>query len=263
MNIEENEEYPKGWKTTCTRYVGIIDIMGFKNLVSRNSHNKVYLMMKSVSESLFYSQTGFGYDLDENDEPIQIVHVMTYSDSIMIFSKDNSKSCADAFIGCISFLSQQLFEEEIPHKGAVANGKMTIDYNSSIFFGQPLIDAFVLQDELQFYGIIAHSSAEFKKEFDTDENVLEYNCPFKGGKGIHKTILPGCFILKDPLADEAIDRLIKSVKKLRINTSGSLRKYIDNTIDYINYAKEELKEYLESNFNTDIGNEQNDIDLPF
>jgi hypothetical protein len=33
---------------------------------------------------------------------------------------------------------------------------MTLDYEKSIFFGQPLVDAFLLQDELKFYGIVVH-----------------------------------------------------------------------------------------------------------
>lgn len=42
----------KKWQVTCNRFVGMIDMMGFKSLISRNSHEKVYKMMLKVSEAM-------------------------------------------------------------------------------------------------------------------------------------------------------------------------------------------------------------------
>lgn len=210
--------------------------MGFKDLVARNDHETVYQMMKKVSHAMRVNQSVFAVDSESENFDINII-MMTYSDSIMIYSRDDSESSQENFIASISALSEDLFKDGIPHKGGVAFGKMTLDFENSIFFGQPLIDAYLLQEELNLYGIVAHPTAEFENEFYEDETVIEYNCPFKTGYAKHYTILPGTFFA-DPFTIEEFEILYKSVSALRINTSGGLRKYIDNTLSYLTYSKD-------------------------
>lgn len=263
MSEKESKMIPKEWTVTCNRFVGMIDIMGFKDLVSRNSHEKVYKMMLKVSEAMTNTQFWYGTDFDKNDNPLEKVIFMTYSDSIIVYSQNNSAECADMFIGCMSGLSEELFKNGVPHKGSVAFGKMTVDFDNAIFFGQPLIDAYLIQDELQFYGTVAHSTAEFNKNFKNDDNVIEYNCPFKTGTANHLTITPGSFITKDPIDIKEIEKLTKSIQKLKINTSGGLRNYIDNTLKYIEYSK---NYWLERNRKDEIEREKikiDDNDFPF
>jgi hypothetical protein len=38
------------WKITNERFVAYIDIMGFKDLVMRSTHEEVYKMMKLINE---------------------------------------------------------------------------------------------------------------------------------------------------------------------------------------------------------------------
>jgi len=263
MSEIEETRIPNGWQVTCKRFVGMIDIMGFKDLVSRNSHEKIYKMMLKVSEAMTNTQFSYGIGYDSDDKPIEKVIFMTYSDSIIVYSQKNTPDCADMFIGCMSGLAEELFKNGIPHKGSVSFGKMTVDFENAIFFGQPLIDAYLIQDELQFYGIVAHSTAEFNKDFRDDENVIEYNCQFKTGIAKHLTILPGNFITKDPLDLKDISKLINWILKLKINTSGGLRKYIDNTLKYIKYSKEYwLKQNRLENINRSKA-ESNGNNLPF
>jgi hypothetical protein len=223
------------WEITSERFVGFIDIMGFKDMVARNSNDTIYKMMRKVSDALRASQSVFGVDYDTDDEngfDINII-MMTYSDSIMIYSRDTSESSLENFLGAIGSLTEDLFKDEIPHKGAVARGIMTIDFEHSIFFGQPLIDAYLLSEELSFYGIVAHASIQYTTDFMTDISVCEYNCPFKNGTAKHFTVLPATFF-SDPYEEERFNELIESISRLSIKTSGALRKYIDNTVAYYN-----------------------------
>ncbi|MEN9910116.1 MAG: hypothetical protein RLZZ540_3275 [Bacteroidota bacterium] len=249
------------WKITTNRFVGIMDIMGFKDLVARNDHETVYEMMKKVSYAMRVNQSVFSVDSESENFDINII-MMTYSDSIMIYSRDDSESSQENFIASISALSEDLFKDGIPHKGGVAFGKMTLDFENSIFFGQPLIDAYLLQEELNLYGIVAHPTAEFKNEFYEDDTVIEYNCPFKTGYAKHYTILPGTF-LADPFTIEEFEILYKSVCALRINTSGGLRKYIDNTLSFLTYSKDIYLKKIED-FEKSLEEENPKInDLPF
>jgi hypothetical protein len=125
----------------------------------------------------------------------------------------------------------------------MAFGRMTIDTDNSIFFGQPLIDAYILQEELYFYGVIAHASIEQqineKKKNENIEFVCNYSCHFKKGNSVHLTIVP-MFLTSDENYKTKHDSLFASINRLRLKTSGYLRKYIDNTELYLNEVKREI-----------------------
>jgi hypothetical protein len=223
------------WAITCNRYVAYIDVMGFKDMVARTSHDEIYEMMKKIEsyKSIAITTKWIGESQD-------LVTTTTYSDSIMIYSKDESDDSLDYLISSVSALAYGLFIESIPHKGSIAFGKMTLDKENSIFFGQPLIDAYLLQEELNFYGIIIHASAE-KKIIDRRSKttfIQDYLCPLKNGFSKHLTVYPIFFPNCDKKYQKEIDDLNDSIKKLRYKTSGYLRRYIDNTEIYLNSIEE-------------------------
>lgn len=90
------------------RYVAFIDIMGFKDMVLRNTHDYIYEMMKKIQASTkFSASVEWGGQKD-------LIKTTTYSDSIMIYSKDNSAESLDSFISTISSLTHDLFVDGIP-----------------------------------------------------------------------------------------------------------------------------------------------------
>jgi hypothetical protein len=217
--------------------------MGFKDLVARNSHDRIYELMKKVSEAIQSTKAHFSMVRNKDGKEEVLVTMTMYSDSIMVYSKDASYDSLSCFVGTIASLTDDLFLEKIPHKGAVAYGKMTLDFNNSIFFGQPLIDAYLLQEELNFYGIVAHASIEYKSGFKTDLSVYNYLCPFKNGAAHHYTIAPITFF--SPLfSDKEYNILVKSISNLGMKTSGSLRKYIGNTTLYVDFLRTEIKKRI-------------------
>lgn len=233
----------KPWETSVERYVGFIDIMGFKDMLTRRTHEEVYELMQNVSKSVRSINSVFSVDY-KSDADIDInITMILFSDSILIFSRDDEEHSLENLVAAISSLSEALFTDGIPHKGAIAYGKMTLDSERSIFFGQPLVDAFLLQDELKYYGIVVHGTAELNGDIFEDESAIEYNCPFKNGTAKHLTIAPG-ISLTDEFEEKNVNDLIEKVSKFRVTTSGSLRKYIDNTLDYLQFVKAEGKKIL-------------------
>lgn len=231
------------WEVTANRYVGFVDIMGFKDLLVRRGHDYMYRLMQQVSSSVASVQAVFAHD-DNDDDGIDVnVTMMLYSDSIMVFSRDDSPESLENFLVSISELSYNLFIDEIPHKGAIAHGTMTLDYAKSIFIGQPLVDAYLLQEELKFYGIVVHGTAEQKKDIHGSDSVLEYKCPFKTGVAYHLTIAPG-IVFSYEFDLKTVDLLENAVGKLREKTSGPLRQYIDSTLNYLSEARAEGIEIL-------------------
>jgi len=224
------------WEISTNRYVGFVDIMGFKDMLTRLSHNEVYDIMKKVAKSVSSVQSVFSVDYESEADIDVNVTMMLYSDSIMIYTRDDQQHSLENLVASISTLSDSLFSDGIPHKGAIAFGQMTLDFANSIFFGQPLVDAYLLQEELKFYGIAVHGTAEKSEDIFDDESIFEYNCPLKNGSAKHLTIAPGVSLTED-FEEKTVDTLIEKVFKMRENTSGSLRKYIDNTIEYLDNVK--------------------------
>lgn len=224
------------WPITCNRFVAFIDIMGFKDMVTRTPHNEIYEMMKTIKESESINWN--------NNRPL-FVKTTTYSDSIIIYSKDESYIALQSFIHTVAGLAFDLLMEGIPYKGSIAFGLMTFDNVNSIYFGQPLIDAYLLQEELLFYGIVLHATAEQKiiNHYSLNYRFIDYLCPFKNGSAHHLTIYP---ITTVPRIPKKLEKYAKSsydnvMEYFRFNTSGHLRKYIDNTKTYINYIKTQNK----------------------
>jgi hypothetical protein len=209
--------------------------MGFKDMVARNNEEVLYLMMRRIRESTFQNAFLHGVESPENGYESSI-YITTYSDSIIVYSNDNSQQSLNSFINAISGLTNDLIRNGIPHKGAVAYGVMTLDFKNSIFFGQPLIDAYLLHDELAFYGIVVHATADNYIRNSGNVYVFEYNCPFKSGVSKHLTILPELLEPK-PLYEISYNDCYKAVEQFRQKTSGSLRMYIDRTLQYLDTFK--------------------------
>ncbi|HLP54383.1 MAG TPA: hypothetical protein VK151_05105 [Fluviicola sp.] len=221
------------WAITTNRFVAFIDIMGFKDMVMKMSHAEIYKIMRAIDEAK-NSNEGILKDSKNN----LLVRTTTYSDSIMLYSKDKSASSFTALIIAVSGLTNDLFIEGIPHKGAIAYGKMTLDRERSIFFGQPLIDAYLLQEELHFYGVIIHGSVEraMNKHLNDAAFIIKYDCYLKNGKSNHYTVYP-IFVDSEGAENYSDDHklVVNSLVKMRHKTSGHLRRYIDNTDNYFKY----------------------------
>jgi len=237
------KQITKEWPITNLRCVGFIDIMGFKDMVQRNKHETIYEMMKKIdatqelNRSIPWSNKG------------NLISMTTFSDSIIVYSRDNTYDSLYSFICTMSSLTNDLLSLGIPHKGACAYGRMTIDTKKSIFFGQPLIDAYLLEEEVNFYGIIMHSTMEERFDYFTQRKkdfvfTQEYECLFKTGKAKHSVIYPfyahtGVISAEHP---KRAEELFESVKKFRFKTSGGIRKYIDETLKFLCHIRPEYNE---------------------
>lgn len=220
------------WPITTQRYVAYIDIMGFKDMVTRLPHNEVYEMMKKIDDIKNHVES-----VEWIESNAKLVKTTTYSDSIIAYSMDNSYESFDFLVSTISGLTNYLIVEGIPFKGAFAFGIMTLDTEKSIFFGQPLIDAYLLQEEVHFYGILFHATVEKEIEnnnFKWPPFTVSYLCNLKGGSAVHRTIYPLYARQKNVKNQkEKYEELMKGINRLRLKTSGHLRKYIDNTEKYL------------------------------
>lgn len=219
------------WPETDDRFIAFFDIMGFKDFVFRNDHQTVRVRMEKLRDII----------IGVNDQPAKdkdgetsIIKTGIFSDSIIIVTdKANKIAAAQIVIMCEWFLAQS-FRYEIPVKGALAYGTLTADFDKSLFFGKPLIDAYLLQEELNMYGCIVHNSMEAKlKSFDscyTDKLLIRSGIPMKAGKIEHFAINWTTPVSKTKLPLNEYEDILS---KFYLSTSGSPRKYVDNSIDFL------------------------------
>lgn len=219
------------WQIDNVRFIGFMDIMGFKDLVARKSHEEVKSMLNNMVslnkslESVFGKPRVKVADREKLESRIKSV---SFSDSIMFISQDDSLEDFIQISFALSIFQEASLQRGAPTKGAMSLGMLTVDFDNSIFFGQPLIDAYLLQDQLKYYGIVADNKIEEyiidknrnlkPNEPKVDRSFVKLKTPFKSGNIMHYNLH------LDSVNPEQLEDLYKSV-------SGEPRKYVDNTIE--------------------------------
>lgn len=222
---------------TKKRFVVFLDIMGFKDRVARNTQESLYKELTEFNRDITNiissakeiktqpsdkpkdSSTGILMTSEKESDEILLAQ---FSDSIVLFSNGNTKEnlLSISTVAKKIMLSALNREKPIPLKGALAEGDITCDMVKQLFFGQALIDAYLLEENVQYYGVVVHHSAE-KSVKDCASTLFEDNyVPLKSGKIKHYELV--WYKDTDVDVDEGLD-------KIRLSVSDSPRKYVDNT----------------------------------
>src|SRR5207253_1569954 len=117
--------------------IGFMDIMGFKDLVARKSHDDVKYMlntMVSLNKSL---ESVFGkprVKVQDREKLESRIRSVTFSDSIMFISQDDSLEDFVQISFALSIFQEASLQRVAPTKGAISLGMLTADFDNSIFF---------------------------------------------------------------------------------------------------------------------------------
>jgi len=242
MSIREET---KPWPT-ANRFIAFLDIVGFKDFVSRNKHSHVksviYKLHQMVEESKVNKLTINENMVKQGEQDISVVGLIKpliktfmFSDSILLVSIDDSYYSELLIVMRVNNLiyNSLKLEEPLPLKGSIAYGEITADWDKRIFLGQPIIDAYLLQEELAFYGAVYHHTAEkysnsISKPTDFHDEIerCEYMVPFKKNKSNH-------IIANWKSLIKSEEELFTIIRNLKYRTSGGLRYEIDNTEKYL------------------------------
>jgi len=221
------------WKNiTDGRFVLFADILGFKDLVGSDTHENIVKKLEKISDTIDFISGEASHNilkdqilgLEENQ-----TKAISFSDSIVVFSKGNTLVDASKIICDAHAIMYYALETSIPIKGALSFGKMTVDFEKSLFFGKPLIDAYLLQEDLNLLSVIIDNKFEKQmgnyneKVFNRDNIICNYDVPMKFGKIKHELIRPSPNTLEDRLL---------GLESLYLNTSGKPRIYLDNTLKF-------------------------------
>lgn len=235
------------FQVTCPRFIAHLDIMGFKDLVYRNSHNDV---AKIMNVACFNVQNLKEFEADslkikaKNKPDIAkgIVLPVMFSDSVLLVSRSNTIYDARKIAYAVSFLMYTMLVAHIPLKGALSYGIFTADFKNSRFFGRPLIDSYLLSEDINFYGAVLHHTFENYLRKNKEEWPAEFlktePVPLKAGNITHGFI-DWRFHLGKHLRK---DRSTRTILQSFYNTvSGNTRRYVDNTINVYRDVEDKVK----------------------
>ncbi len=221
------EEQEIDWIEDGEKFICFLDIMGFKNMVYTEKHSVVKSIMMQLAKTRQYilDQTlslkrgNFLSEYKGRD-----IKVVFFSDSIMFFTNENKRIDFQLLCYAVKKLMTDAFIAGIPIKGAISYGFMTADFENSLFFGRPLVDAYNIQDSLHYYGVVLDHNAEFflklnPAELDDQNLFRTLETPFKGGKVKHVN-------LYSDIEEGDLEKFYNTV-------SGLTRQYVDNTISVI------------------------------
>lgn len=221
-------------KNTADRFVAFLDIMGFKERVARTEHSQLLTQLTNFNRAI----TGYigKYQATE-------IQLAQFSDSIVLFSNDTTLNSLETLADVTRGIMQTAIKLQIPIKGAIAQGQITCDIPKQLFFGQALIDAYLLEENIHYYGILVHHTAEnLVTELNNKNNIFkDIKAPLKSGKISHYEL--SWYIDDDSQnIEEKINEMENALKAIRQTVSDAPRKYIDNTLDVINkyYRKENV-----------------------
>ncbi|MFA7380239.1 MAG: hypothetical protein WC150_07250 [Bacteroidia bacterium] len=219
------------WLNTDERFVAFFDILGFKDLVNRNSHADVLKKLKALKDKLSDLQKKTELPLLKADEINQNqTRSVTFSDSIILFSNGASILDAKKIIYDSYFILRTAIINKIAIKGAISFGEITVDFDNNLFFGQPIIDSYLLHEELEMINVVIDNYAEvrisnLKGNEEINKVLIDYKVPMKFGKAKHKLLRPS--------NSSIIKMRIIQMEKMYSTTSGKPRRYIDNTLEFL------------------------------
>lgn len=218
---QKKKTYPL-WSDSVDRLLLYADIMGFKSRVLSLSHNQ-------LKDRLI----NFRNDWQTKMSPLKIkdyLRFVQFSDSILIVVNGTDEKMFNLLTKASVCLMHTALEHGFPIKGVISQGKFLFDKDSELYFGRPLVDAALLHDELKYYGVAVHHSAEhIVKLYQSDSNPYS-NTPISLDSGETSHFHLAWNLLDTSYHSENItEKCFKWLENIEESVSGRPRIYVDKT----------------------------------
>jgi hypothetical protein len=226
----------KSWNEDIERLVLYSDFMGFKERVNKLPHAELKRKMENFHDKWKRQMS----PLIMNDN----LRYAQFSDSILIVANGTNEKMFNLISKAAARLMHVALNEGIALKGVIAEGVFTYDSQNELYIGKPLVDAYLLHDEIKFYGIVVHHSAERTvKRYAADNDNPYTNEPIalEKGKTAHYHL---CWNMMDKLLDanDYTEQCLKWLDEIAETVSGKPRIYIDNTVSILKADQKAVSE---------------------
>lgn len=241
--IKNKKEPYTPWTIEGERLLLYADVMGFKDRVATRDHRK---LKEEISD--------FRAAWDTKTACLKLgnyLKFVQFSDSMLLVVQGVDSRMFNLLTQASVCLMQTALERGFPIKGAIAQGCFSFYEKDQLYFGQPLIDASLLHDQLKFYGIAVHNSAE--KTIKANMDILHpfTKTPINIAAGIVCHYHLSWNTLNGQYQYEDItDKCNKWLDTIEESVSGEPRIYVDRTRKILENDAREIskqKQQLEEN----------------
>jgi len=238
VNKQRSSTKPK-WNEDIPRLILYADFMGFKNRVFSTNHEELKSLLVAFNESWH-----------KKLQPLQIsgdLKFVQFSDSILVVANGTNAKMFNLITKAAVCMMHEALRINFGIKGVLAQGVFSFDENKGLYFGRPLVDAYLLHEEIKYYGIVVHHSAENTVKTNNSESnpYSKKDIYIDKGKVAHYHL---CWNLVDTLlAAKDITPLCNSwLDAIEETVSGTPRQYIDRTREVIKGDQEEFVRHREN-----------------
>lgn len=236
---------PLAWNESGDRLILYADFMGFKERVYSTDHEKLRNTLEQFNQA-WHNRL----------QPLQMsgeLKFVQFSDSVLVIVNGINARMFNLLTKAAISLMHEALKIHFGIKGVIAQGVFSFDNENGLYFGRPLVDAYLLHEEIKYYGIVVHHTAE-----NTVKNNVSRSNPYskedvyiEKGKVAHYHL---CWnMLDENLDTKDISVLCNSwLDSIEETVSGHPRQYIDKTREVLksdsNYWNNKSEER-----NTEVG----------
>lgn len=152
IRIIQDSDKRISWEDDAERLVLYADIMGFSHRVTFNNHEELKRDLQKFKQSW-----------ESRIKPLEKgghLKSVQFSDSILLVVNGTNEKMFNIITKAAVCLVQSAMSLGFPIKGVIAQGKFSYDKDNELYFGLPLVEAYKLHEEIYYYGIVVHHSAE-------------------------------------------------------------------------------------------------------
>lgn len=239
---------------TSNVFVAFLDILGFKDLVERNTHEQLEEIYSKFFTGVEKNSELFELlsQILKNDKGINTtVQSVIISDSIVLWSIDDTIDNFNMLVMAVRLLIIQSFGQGIPLRGAITRGPLSVSTDKSIqIFGKSLTKAYTLESQMELAGCMIDDECmkyvlEINEEnkifqnLNKSNSIVQYLMPKKHGEIKNHYLINWVSPFRSNYIIESFSQHNKSINNWAVNYK------IKNTSDFIEYVR---KNKLEVNF---------------
>lgn len=149
-------------------YVAVLDLLGFKSKIKTSSCEEIASIYDKMRESYYIRKDG-KVIIDDGE-----LHQMILSDTIVFYVNATVKNALAALIATCSFFQIELLSVNAPTllRGAIVKGNIYRD--GDVVFGQGIVDAYLLEENVAKYPRIILQKKIVKEYTNFDKEVSDF-----------------------------------------------------------------------------------------
>lgn len=222
-------------------FVGLFDILGFRNMVKNDQLEYVWKSYNEIKSSTTFIKDNLKSLLNR-----KVVNIDTFSDTFLIYTADHrDKGQEDidehfnAMLGICDALFHSANSNQIPIRGAITVGELIVD--KGLLLGKPIVDAYEMEQNQNWMGCWISANAIdciSKQLLDRQMNgnlILKYKVPLK------KSDIQECYVFN--WADSYLeDNWEHGFLKVKSTHDWCAEQKHRNTRDYIKFVRNFIRD---------------------